>query len=173
MATTLSSQVQASVTWTLSTTPTGYSKAVAAGNIFSYDSGTLTNGVAAAAANLIYASLLTIAASGNSVINLRGTPTTDPFGNNIVMVRAKYVYINHLTTTASSAITVGNATNPLALFSAGTATISVRNGGIYLFGDSGATGIAVGSGTTDQLKIVNADGALAASVNVAVIGADA
>src|SRR5258707_9531147 len=99
MATTLSAQVQASVNWTLSTTPVGYSKAIPAPNTFTYDSGLLTNGVAANAANLIYASLLTIAASGNSVINVRRTPTTDPFANNIVMVRVKYVYINHYQTT--------------------------------------------------------------------------
>lgn len=173
MATSLSAQVTVNMTWTLSYTPTGYSKAVKAEGPFSYDSGTLTNGVAAGAVNLIYATLLTIAASGNSVITLLGTPLTDPFGNSIAMARVKYVYINHYATTASSAITVGNATHPLPLFSAATTTISVRNGGIYLFGDSGATGVVCGTGATDDIKIVNADASLAASVYVAVLGANA
>jgi hypothetical protein len=173
MATTLSSQVQASCQWTLSTTPAGYTKAIPAGNTFSYDSGVLTNGVGAGAADLIYASQLSIAASGNSVINIRGTPTTDPFGNNIVMIRLKYLYINLTTTTTASSVTVGNATNPLALYSAGTTTQSVRNGGIMVFGVADATGIAVASGSTDQLKIVNADSSNVATCNVAIIGASA
>jgi hypothetical protein len=180
MAITLTSQISASVVWTLSSTPAGYSAAIPATNTFSYNSGQLANGTGAAGtANLIYASQLTIAASGNATVNLNGTPTTDPFGNNIVMARLKYLYANLLTaaqaavTTVATSVALGNATNPVNLFSAATSTVTIRTGGLFLMGDSGATGIPITGGASDTLKILNNDGSNSAYVQLCAIGSSA
>lgn len=168
---TLRATVKASVSWDYELALTGSLTSLIQGQ-FSY-SKELTNGTGAAGtANLIYAVQTTIAGGGNTTLDFAGS-LSDWFGTTITMARLKYLYINLTTDTTASSITVGNATNPLALFSAGTATISIRNGGILFLGCSDATGIAISGGSTDELKIVNADGSNTATINLAAIGSTA
>ncbi len=168
MSATLTATVAASVNWVYAIALAGpINVNVQSG--FSY-SQALVNGTGAInTANLIYAAQITIASSGNTSLDF-ATGLTDFFGTAIAMARVKYLYIHLTTTTAASSISVGNATHPLPITSAGTATIPINNNGILVLGDAGATAMAVGSGATDSVKIVNNDGALSAVINFVAIG---
>lgn len=168
----LTGSVTAGFNFTYTSTP---SAAISVPAPFNFQfSSTVTAGTGAAGtADKIYAAQVTIAASGNTTVNIGGTPSTDIFGNTIVAVRLKFLYVNNTTLGSATSVTVGNATNPIGLFSAGTATTSVRNGGILLMGDSGATGYAVSNGATDTIKVVNADASNAAIVNLGLVASSA
>lgn len=171
MAATLASQVLCTFTWNYQTALTGGATSQNA-YTFSY-SKTLTNGTGSAGtADLIYTVQTTIAASGTLNIDLVGA-LADFFGTTITMARLKYIFLSLLTDTTASSITVGNHAAPIALFSAGTATTSIRNGGFFALGCSDATGIAMTGAATDALKILNADGSNTATVQFAAIGSSA
>ncbi len=170
MAVTLTASVNASISWNHSSALTGGT--VTDISSFSY-SKSLTSGTGAAGtADLIYWAQSTITASSTSNFDLVGA-LTDTFGATITMARLKYLWLSHTTDTTATSITVGNHANPIALFSAGTTTMSIRNGGIYLFGCTDATGIAMTAATTDALKVLNADGANSATLQICAIGSSA
>lgn len=170
MAATLTANIAASISATYQNTTNG----VTATAPFAFNfSAALTSGTGASGtADLIYGATLTITGGGNTTIDLVGG-STDILGTAISMARLKFLYINLATTTTASSITVGNATNPINLFSAATTTVSIRNDGIFLMGTKDATGIAMTGGASDGLKIVNADGSNSATVNVCAIGSSA
>lgn len=168
MAKSLSATVSAGITFNFTNSLTG-SITVSAPAGFSY-SQSLTNGTGAAnTADLVYAVQSTLAGAANTTIDLAGS-VTDFFGSTITMARVKYLLIKHTNDTTATSITVGNGTNALALFNAATATHSIRNNGVFLVGCADATGIAVSAGTTDELKLLNADGTNTATYQVSIIG---
>ena len=170
MATSLTATVSASISWTFSNALTGSINTVNS-NQWSYSKSTTNGTGAAGTADLIYAAAGTIAASATLNLDFAGSLASF-FGTTITMARMKFLFLHHTTDTTATSLTIGNHANPLALTS-GTDTISLRNGGILLFGDSGGTGIAITGGATDALKIVNADGANTATYNVCAIGGSA
>ncbi len=171
-AATLVWNLNVQTSWTYTSGVTGLSTAPVSQAGFTAN--LVTSNGTAGTANLIYAIAGTIAASGNTVINVSATPVSDWFGTTIVMARIKVFFVNLLTTTTSSSIAVGNATAPLVNWiSAGTATIKVNNGGIWLQGDTGGTGYPVTGTTADNLKILNNDGANVATYNLMLIGSTA
>lgn len=171
MAVTLTSNVSASIGWTYTSALTG-SHNIVDSNSWSFTK-SLTSGTGSAGtADLIYHSQGTISASGTQNFDFAGS-LTDVFGTTITMARIKYIFLHHTTDTTATSLTVGNHAAPIAIFSAGTTTCSIRNGGILLFGCSDATGIAVGAGSTDGLKVLNADGSNTATYQIAVIGSSA
>lgn len=161
-----------SANWQYDLAATGLPSPSTNQNGFSFGLSTTNGTGAAGTADLIYFSQLTIAASSSTSLDLSGS-LTDVFGSTISMARLKVLYISHLTTTTASSITVGNATNPVNLFSAATTTISIRNGGLMAYGDTGATGVAITGGSSDQLKIANADGSATATVALVAVGSSA
>lgn len=174
-ATLTSFQITASAQWNLTSSVTGLSNSSSNNNSTSYAQALTSGTGASGTANLLYYSQTVLAASANTTITFSGGATTDFFGNAMTFARVKYVYINNNNATTASSITVGNATHPLPLFgiSLGTTTLSINNNGFLCGGDPGATGMAVGSGATDSIKIVNADGANSATVNIVAVGSTA
>lgn len=172
MATVVSScTVGASFNYTLTKTRTG-NLSVPDSQSFTY-SKNYTNGTAAAGtADLIYGAQGTLAGAASVTLDFSGG-VTDAFGDTITMARLKHLFIHLTTDTTSTGLTVGNATNPINLFSAATATISIRNGGIFLIGDTGATGIPLGAAASDALKLLNADGTNTATYVIGAIGSSA
>lgn len=169
MAATLTASVSAGVSWVYTS---GGTPASNNSNAYAF-SRSLTNGTGAInTADLIYAATGTITASNNTTVDLVGG-STDFFGTTITMARLKYLYVENTNDTTSTGITVGNATNPINLFSAPTATHTVGNGGIFLMGNSGATGIAMTGAASDTLKLLNADGANSATYHLCAIGSSA
>jgi hypothetical protein len=171
MAKTFSANVTAGINWTHTNAIAG-SQNINDSNSFSY-SKSLTDGTGAAGtADLVYHAVVTLAASGDTTVDLAGS-VADQFGATITMARAKYVWVHHTTDTTATSVTLGNATNPVNLFSAATTTHTVRNGGIFFVGSTGATGIAITGGASDAIKLVNADASNSATVQLAVIGSSA
>lgn len=171
MAATLSASIACTFSWTYANALSGsITPTVSSSMTYSQS---LTNGTGSAGtADLIYAVQSTISASGSTTIDLRGG-STDWFGTTITMVRLKYWLIKHTNDTTATSITVGNSTNPISFFSAATTTQSVRNNGYMSGGCSDATGVAMAAGSTDELKIVNADGSNTATYAVCLIGSSA
>lgn len=171
MAATLAASYSANINWTYTNALTGSINSTNS-NGFSYTK-SITNGTAAAGtADLIYAVSGTIAGGASTSPDFVGG-LSDWFGTTITMARLKVLFIHLTTDTASTGLTIGNGTNPLLLFSAGSATHTIGNGGIFLIGNTGATGIAMTAATSDVLKLLNADGAVTATYNLCAIGSSA
>jgi len=175
MATTLTvNAVTANMQWTLQNTPAGLNP-ISSQNQVNYSSGGLTNGTGAAGtANLVYAVQSVIAASGTLTITFSSAGSLkDQFGGATTFARLKFLFVNNTNLTASTGISIGNASQPLPIFSAGSATLTINNNGVFLTGDPGAAGIAVGLGATDQLLATNLDGSHSATVMIVAIGSTA
>lgn len=171
MAKTLSTSVSASISWNHTNVLTGSLNIVNA-NGFSYSKSTTSGTGAAGTADLVYTLQTTLAGAATTTIDVAGS-VTDAFGATITMARIKFLFVHLTTDTTATHITLGNATNPVALFSAGTATTTIRNGGILLRGGTGATGIAVAAGSTDELLFTNADASNTATLQIAIVGSSA
>lgn len=174
MAASLTSmRATAQVAWNYETAVPGLSGTTANSNSFQYSAAT-TNGTGANKADLIYAVQLTIAGAGSTTVNLSSAPVKDFFGTNIVMARIKFMLLWLTNLSAATSVAFGNAANPVINWiSAGTATVKVNNGGVFLIGDPGATGYPVTAATADQLKVLNNDATNTATVNLAVVGSSA
>lgn len=171
MAATLTASVSAAINFTYSTALAGsITPTTSSGFSYSYS---LTSGTGAlGTADLLYAAAGTLAASANTGIDLVGG-STDYYGTTITMARLKYWLIKNTADTTATAITVGNHANAVLFFSANTATISVRNNGLFMGGCPDATGIAMTAATSDVVKLLNADGTNTATYNVVFIGSSA
>jgi hypothetical protein len=171
MAKTLTASISASISWTHTNAIDG-SQNIVDSNSFSYAKSITSGTGAAGTADLVYHVVSTLAGAGTTELDVAGT-LTDQFGATITMARIKYLWVSHTTDTTATHITVGNAVAPVSLFSAATTTITVRNGEIFLKGGTGATGIAVSAGTTDDILFTNADASNSATVQIAIIGSSA
>jgi hypothetical protein len=124
--------------------------------------------------------LLSIAASGNSTINLSSiTNILQQAG--VALVRIKGWLFQLLSTTDDtvngtlcSSITIGAAASDPFLFNAWggtTPTVNVYNGGIMSYFDQVAAGFTVTASSNDKIKIVNNDSTYAAKVQITLIAA--
>ena len=169
MATSLSASVTAGMSWTYVTTGTNPSTNQ---NSFSYAQ-SFVNGTALNQADLLYVTTGTIAASGSLNVDLNAA-VNDFFGNSVVMLRLKAMYVQLTTDTAAASILIGNGTNPLINWvGSGTHTVRVRNGGVLVLCAPDATAYAITAGTGDVLKFLNEDGSNTATYKLGFIGASA
>jgi hypothetical protein len=138
-----------------------------------YTGPTLTNGTAAGQVDRRYVVQLTIAASGNTVLNL--SSLLDPFGGTIPFLRVKEIFFWLTNATAAASILIGGATNPFVNWiTAGTAQLRIRNNMCFYLGACGdAVGYVVTPTTGDQLKLTNEDAGLAATVDGWLTGCSA
>jgi hypothetical protein len=164
--------ISVGMNWQYQGSVAGFGNAVFS-NAANFYSTSLTNGTGTSGtANQLYVAQSTIAASGNTSFDF-ASGLTDAIGNSLALARVKFIFINNNNATAASSITVGNATHPLPLFSAGTTTISINNNGFFAMGDPGSAGILVTGSSFDTVKVVNADSGNSATVNVIVVGSTA
>ncbi len=122
-------------------------------------------------ANEVYSDTVTISASGNTTITLRGGSEENPLGEacSFQTIKEILVYLDPDTTNQAISVEIGNATTPwVGPFSAGTATQECLKGGVWRQGGAKTVGWSVGAG--QGLKIVNNDGTNAAVVNIVVVG---
>lgn len=151
-------------------TPTGTSTPLNSGSM-QYNPTAFSSGTGAGQVDRLYVNQATITASGSLTITL--TSYTDPLNATVSMLRIKEIFIN-LLSGGASAIVIGNATHPIGIFSAGSTTMTLNTGSpFYLAFPLDATGIPITASSTDQLKIVNSDGANAAVVNIQIKGCSA
>lgn len=168
MAKTLTTNISAGVGWNHTNALSGNINVVSAAN-FAFSAATANGTGAAGTADLVYPIQTTIAPEATLTIDVAGG-ITDAFGTTITMAKIKFLYIHLMTTTGAPTVIVGDATNPVPLFSATTATVTIRNGGFLLLGDSGATGIPVTATTADEIAIENPSETLTAHVQIFIVG---
>lgn len=101
--------------------------------------------------NLAWASSRSLASTSETLTFSSGL--TDAFGVSLAFVKIKFLAIWNTNTTAGQTLVIGNATHPLPLFSAGTATYTIGPNGRFIIAEPALAGIAVGSGATDALKV--------------------
>jgi hypothetical protein len=145
---------------------------------------TFTLGVGASQCNQYYRALLSIAGGGNTTIDL--TSFANAVGDAASsFTRVKAVRIRLLSTaddatngSAASSITVGNnaaddwtSQGGSGGFGTAASTFVVPNGGFFEFGVPNTAGIPVDA-THKIIKIANNDGAVAAKVEVMIIGGE-
>jgi hypothetical protein len=144
--------------------------------------GTANANSAAGGADEVYAAVLSIAASGNTTINLSSFTDVVNQGS-IGFARIKYYRFHLLSTsddatngTACTSISIGNAASHPFLFNwtlggtLPTCTFTLSNGEVWEWGSPNGTGLTVTSGSNDQIYIVNNDGTHAAGVLVVLCG---
>jgi hypothetical protein len=127
--------------------------------------------------DMLVSKIYSIAGGGNTVIDLTSlTDVLERSGGSFA--RLKYVEFRLLSTaddatngTAATSVTIGNAAadgNTLFMDAAAD-TFTLLNGDFIIWGTRQAAGKAVASGTKN-VKILNNDGAVAAKVQVTLVG---
>jgi hypothetical protein len=140
---------------------------------WTYGGPTFASGTAAGQVDRRYVAQLTIAAAGNTVLNL--SSLSDVYGNSMSFLRVKELYVELTKATAAASILIGGATNPFVNWiTVGTTQLRLRNGMAFFLGDcADATGYVVTPTTGDQFKLTNEDAGLAATVNLMILGCSA
>ena len=145
----------------------------------------LADGLGLGAADRIYLSQRTLAASASENLDLAGS-LTDPLGSACVFARIKFllVFLRITPAAASSILVGGHATAALGNWLAATPDLDTAQpkvrvrgggaaGGFLALGCTDATGYAVAATTEDLLTITNADGVNAATYDIAIGGCSA
>lgn len=109
----------------------------------------LTNGTGASQCNMIFSDTRTLTATSET-LDLAGA-LTGAFGSTLTFTKLKVLYIRNTSTTDN--LIVGNATNPVPLFSDASDKYPIPPGGILLITAPNASGIAVTASTGDGIKI--------------------
>jgi hypothetical protein len=102
--------------------------------------------------NIAWASSRSLA-STTETLNFSNSSLTDAFGVSLAFVKIKFLAIWNTNTTAGQTLVIGNATNPLALFSAGTSTYTIGPNGRFIIAEPALAGIAVTGSSADSLKL--------------------
>ena len=125
-----------------------------------------SNGSGAGQANRVYtnSATTTIAASGTLSLELSGV-LTDAFGNTLTLTLLRALFIEHLTTTTASYVTIGAGSNPV--FGTKIANLELYNGDHFMF--TCKNGYTITPATADILRIVNADASNAATVRITIL----
>jgi hypothetical protein len=131
---------------------------------------TLADGAGINAANLVYQDTVTLAAAGETLLDL--TALTDALGSAVNFARVKLIYLRNKSATAGDNLQLGGTV------SAGLSTLYVGTnagqligpGGIALLVNPSAAGWAVTATTADILRIGN-PGANSITYDIVLIGA--
>lgn len=130
----------------------------------------LADGAGINAANLVFQDTITLAAAGETLLDL--TALTDALGNAIAFARLKLIYLRNKSVTAGDNLQLGGTvTAGLSTLYVGTnAGQLIGPGGIALLVNPSAAGWAVTAITADILRIGN-PGANPISYDIVLIGA--
>ena len=111
------------------------------------------NGEGAGEANKFFHDRVDIGASGTKVIYLNGTSQeTDGLGQALAITKLKALIIKNNATLDK--LTLGNASNPVPLFSSGaTHTFDIYSGGIFLATWPTAAGLPCVADSSDEIKL--------------------
>lgn len=133
---------------------------------------TLTDGDAVNLAEITYCVSDSVTASGTDTIDLISA-TTDAFGNALAYAKLKLVYVRNKSTTAGDIINVVRpATDGAAFLGADGDLSAVGPGGVFLWFNPSAAGVAVAAGDTDNIDIVEVGGVNTVSYDFCAIGTD-
>lgn len=132
----------------------------------------LNEGTGADFADAVYhSSGRNLIASGSETFDLAGG-ISDKFGNTLTLATVKLIYIKNTSTTITTTLEVGNATNAWEGWTTtATSTITVGPGGMVCLFDPTANAMEVTAATGDILQVTNNDGSNAATYDIIIIGA--
>jgi hypothetical protein len=124
-------------------------------------------------ADRVWTDTRTLTASSSDSLDLAGS-LADAFGNVITFARIRALIVAPAVGNANNVIVGGAASNGFITWVGGaTHTLTVRPGGLLLLAAPDATAYVVTAGTADQLKITNVSVSVAATYDIALIGASA
>lgn len=129
------------------------------------------DGDGAGEADRIWTDRRTIAASGTDSIDLAGD-LVDPFGQTITFAKLKGLLVAASPANTNNVLVGRPASNAVPLFSA-EASIPVKPGGVFVWLDPSAAGIAVTADTGDVIELGNSSGGTGVTYDIAIIGAAA
>jgi hypothetical protein len=133
----------------------------------------LTTGTGANQADKLYTASITLSASSGQDIDLAGV-LTDPFGGALTMVKLKAVAIRASTANTNNVNISRPASNGVPWFLAASDGISLGPGGIFLFVNPGASGIAtVTPATGDLLRVDNSGAGTSVTFDIVILGTSA
>jgi len=127
------------------------------------------DGDGAGEADRIWTNRSTIAASGTDSLDLAGS-LTDPFGASLSFGSIKGVLVAADSANTNNVVVSRPATNGVPLISAVSAGVPVKPGGVFLWLDPSAAGVAVTAGTGDLLSLVNSAAGSSVTYDIAIIG---
>jgi len=131
----------------------------------------LSTGTGAGQADRIYYTQPTVAASGNTTIDLAGS-VVDIFGATVTFARVKGLIVAAASANTNNVIVGNAATNGFITWVGGaTHTVTVRPGGFLALMAPDATAYAVTAGTGDLLLFTNSAAGTSVTFDVIVIGA--
>jgi hypothetical protein len=132
----------------------------------------LATGTGAGQADMIWSDSFSIAASGTQAIDLAGS-LPGPLGGTLTFAKIKMVVVAASTTNTNTINVVRDATNGVPLFLALGDGIPVKPGGLFVWFDPSAAGVAVTPTSGDLLNLVNSAAGTPVTGDVVIVGASA
>lgn len=131
----------------------------------------LSSGTGTGQADLIFTDTRTVAASGTDALDLAGS-LAGPLGGTLTFVKLKAVLIRAAAGNTNNVNVNRPASNGVPLFAAGSDSIPVQPGGLFLWVAPKA-GITVTPGTGDLLNCDNSGAGTGVTYDVVLIGTSA
>ncbi|MGR6922551.1 hypothetical protein ACU635_50570 [[Actinomadura] parvosata] len=132
----------------------------------------LTTGTGAGQADMIWSDSFSIAASGTQAIDLAGS-LAGPLGGTLTFARIKCVVVAAASGNTNNINVVRDSTSGVPLFLANGDGVPVKPGGLFVWFDPSAAGVAVTAGTGDLLNLVNSAAGTPVLGDVVIVGASA
>lgn len=133
----------------------------------------LTDGIGANQADVMWSDTRTLAASANENLDLAGGSLTNAFGVTATFARIKAILIMADTGNTNNVNVTRPASNGVPMYLAAGDGEAVYPGCFTLKTWSGATAIVVTAGTGDLINIANSAGSTPVTYTVIIIGASA
>ncbi|HVJ72044.1 MAG TPA: hypothetical protein VM531_11165 [Sphingomicrobium sp.] len=125
------------------------------------------NGTGLGQANNVYSKRRTLTTGASEDLDVSGS-LTNLFGTSLVFTKIKAIAIQSLAANTTN-LTVSRPANGLPFLSAVGDALVLTPGGIFVFVDPSAAGVAVTGGSADLINVANAAGA-SASYDVVIVG---
>jgi hypothetical protein len=142
--------------------PLGYKKVVS-----------LSSGVGADQADLLFHDRRTLAASGTENLDLAGGTLMDPLQAGLTFARLRAVIVAAASANANNVLVASDGVAGVPLFIALGDGVAVRPGGIFCFVARDAVGVLVTPATGDLLTITNGGAGTPVTYDVVLVGCSA
>ncbi|MEV0616199.1 hypothetical protein AB0I81_22990 [Nonomuraea sp. NPDC050404] len=132
----------------------------------------LATGTGAGQADMIWSDSFSITASSTQAIDLAGS-LAGPLGGTLTFAKIKMVVVAASTTNTNNVNVVRDGSAGVPLFLAASDGIPVKPGGLFVWFDPSAAGVAVTATTGDLLNLVNSAAGTPVTGDVVIVGASA
>lgn len=129
----------------------------------------LAHGSGANQANKVFTDQRTIAASTTEDLDLNGGGLLDALGTVLVFAQVRVLYIKAAIANVNNITLFGDA-NSVPILGTAATTVTLKPGGIFLFVDPSAAGVAVTAGTGDIIQVANAGAGTSVVYDIIIVG---